>query len=254
MARLTASRSEDEHERGAQLRAPRQPALDRRRAHRADHLPLLRDRLARALEGGLRRDRGAVVGGLHPRLDPAAAGRAAALALGLRAHRASAGPTRTRSGSRRRIQLGISVAFVVDRDRAARADRGRPARRQRDPLLDRRRARSPPTAPATSPAASSPAATGSPLYALLIISRVGLADRLPARGRRSGSPAGQDAVALGIVAAPTLSLIVVPFAFLRRGARRREAEPASRRPERRPAGRSRVHPRPRRRASPRPSS
>jgi len=33
-----------------------------------------------------------------------------------------------------------------------------------------------------------------------------------------GIASGQDAVALGIVAAPTLSLIVVPFAFLRRGA------------------------------------
>ncbi len=32
-----------------------------------------------------------------------------------------------------------------------------------------------------------------------------------------GIASGQDAVALGIVAAPTLSLIVVPFAFLRRG-------------------------------------
>ncbi len=33
-----------------------------------------------------------------------------------------------------------------------------------------------------------------------------------------GIATGQDAIALGIVAAPTLSLVVVPFAFLRRGA------------------------------------
>ena len=76
---------------------------------------------------------------------------------------------------------------------------------------------------------------------------VGLAHRLPARGR-ARDRLGTDAVALGIVAAPTLSLIVVPFAFLRGGAARRGGR-RSTRPEQatcraRHAG---VHPRPGRR-------
>jgi O-antigen/teichoic acid export membrane protein len=55
------------------------------------------------------------------------------------------------------------------------------------------------------------------LYAALIISESVSRTAFPL-AVALGIASGQDAVALGIVAAPTLSLIVVPFAFLRRGA------------------------------------
>jgi O-antigen/teichoic acid export membrane protein len=58
------------------------------------------------------------------------------------------------------------------------------------------------------------------VYALLIISESVSRTAFPF-AVALGIASGQDAVALGIVAAPTLSLIVVPFAFLRRGAVRR---------------------------------
>lgn len=54
------------------------------------------------------------------------------------------------------------------------------------------------------------------IYALLIISESVSRTAFPL-AVALGIASGQDAVALGIVAAPTLSLIVVPFAFLRRG-------------------------------------
>ena len=54
------------------------------------------------------------------------------------------------------------------------------------------------------------------LYALLIISESVSRTAFPF-AVALGIASGQTAVALGIVAAPTLSLIVVPFAFLRRG-------------------------------------
>jgi O-antigen/teichoic acid export membrane protein len=57
-------------------------------------------------------------------------------------------------------------------------------------------------------------------YALLIISESVSRTAFPF-AVALGIASGQDAVALGIVAAPTLSLIVVPFAFLRRGAGQR---------------------------------
>ncbi|MGZ5329779.1 MAG: lipopolysaccharide biosynthesis protein [Solirubrobacterales bacterium] len=56
-------------------------------------------------------------------------------------------------------------------------------------------------------------------YALLIISESVSRTAFPF-AVALGIASGQDAVALGIVAAPTLSLIVVPFAFLRRGSAR----------------------------------
>ena len=62
-----------------------------------------------------------------------------------------------------------------------------------------------------------------------------------------GIASGQDAVALGIVAAPTLSLIVVPFAFLRRGAS--QEQPATDGAEDKPRPSSR-----RRRSSPWPTA
>ena len=54
-----------------------------------------------------------------------------------------------------------------------------------------------------------------PLYAALIICESVSRTAFPL-AVALGIASGQDAVALGIVAAPTLSLIVVPFAFLRR--------------------------------------
>jgi O-antigen/teichoic acid export membrane protein len=60
------------------------------------------------------------------------------------------------------------------------------------------------------------------LYAALIISE-SVSRTLFPLAVAVGIASGQDAVALGIVAAPTLSLIVVPFAFLRRGAARAPA-------------------------------
>ena len=61
-----------------------------------------------------------------------------------------------------------------------------------------------------------------------------------------GLLSGQSAVAIGIVAAPALSLLVVPVAFARRQ-RRHEAAPASARGSRGRTLRSGVHPRPRHR-------
>jgi O-antigen/teichoic acid export membrane protein len=60
------------------------------------------------------------------------------------------------------------------------------------------------------------------LYAALIISE-SISRTLFPLAVALGIASGQDAVALGIVAAPTLSLIVVPFAFLSRGAARAPA-------------------------------
>ncbi len=54
------------------------------------------------------------------------------------------------------------------------------------------------------------------LYAFLIVSEAVSRAAFPL-AVAIGVASGQDAVALGIIAAPTLSLIVVPFAFLRRG-------------------------------------
>jgi O-antigen/teichoic acid export membrane protein len=66
------------------------------------------------------------------------------------------------------------------------------------------------------------------LYALLIISESLSRTAFPL-AVAVGIASGQDAVALGIVAAPTVSLIVVPFAFLRRPRPRAAAsrEPAA---------------------------
>jgi O-antigen/teichoic acid export membrane protein len=69
------------------------------------------------------------------------------------------------------------------------------------------------------------------LYAALIISE-SLSRTLFPLAVAVGIASGQDAVALGIVAAPTLSLIVVPFAFLRRaGARAPAGEAPAAAPE-----------------------
>ena len=77
------------------------------------------------------------------------------------------------------------------------------------------------------------------IYALLIISESVSRTAFPL-AVALGIADGQDAVALGIVAAPTVSLIVVPFAFLRRtsgdggesaGAESATAEPASSQPD-----------------------
>ncbi len=81
------------------------------------------------------------------------------------------------------------------------------------------------------------------LYALLIICESVSRTAFPL-AVALGIASGQDAVALGIVAAPTLSLIVVPFAFLRRGGSAvgagagggPEGNPADRPPEGQPTG------------------
>jgi O-antigen/teichoic acid export membrane protein len=68
------------------------------------------------------------------------------------------------------------------------------------------------------------------IYALLIISESISRTAFPF-AVALGIASGQTAVALGIVAAPTLSLIVVPFAFLRRfGGTRTGPEPAAESP------------------------
>jgi O-antigen/teichoic acid export membrane protein len=68
------------------------------------------------------------------------------------------------------------------------------------------------------------------IYALLIISESVARTAFPT-AVALGIASGQTAVALGIVAAPTLSLMVVPFAFLRRfGAARTGPEPAAESP------------------------
>ena len=64
------------------------------------------------------------------------------------------------------------------------------------------------------------------LYAFLIVSEAVSRTAFPL-AVAIGIASGQDAVALGIVAAPTLSLIVVPFAFLRRSANARADERVS---------------------------
>ncbi|MFL5908014.1 MAG: lipopolysaccharide biosynthesis protein [Solirubrobacterales bacterium] len=68
------------------------------------------------------------------------------------------------------------------------------------------------------------------VYALLIISESVSRTAFPF-AVALGIASGQTAIALGIVAAPTLSLIVVPFAFLRRfGGERTGPEPAAESP------------------------
>jgi O-antigen/teichoic acid export membrane protein len=62
------------------------------------------------------------------------------------------------------------------------------------------------------------------IYALLIMSESVARTAFPA-AVALGIASGQTAVAMGIVAAPTLSLIVVPFAFLRRFGSAAEAAP-----------------------------
>src|SRR5215207_2899752 len=66
------------------------------------------------------------------------------------------------------------------------------------------------------------------IYALLIMSESVARTALPA-AVALGIASGQTAVAMGIVAAPTLSLMVVPFAFLRRfeGTQQPASEPAA---------------------------
>ena len=101
----------------------------------AHHLRLLPDRLARPLQARLRADHGALVGGLHHRLDPLPADRTAALAPHLRAAGRRASRSASRCGSRRRSSSAWRCCFAVARPGPARADPGRPAGGQRNPLL-----------------------------------------------------------------------------------------------------------------------
>ena len=116
------------------VRPPGELPRDRRRPHRRDHLRLLPDRLARPLQARLRADHGALVGGLHHDLDPLPAGRTAALP----AHLRTAGQGRTdRPADAGRGDDPARPGRLLRGARAgaARADPGRPAGGQRNPLL-----------------------------------------------------------------------------------------------------------------------
>ena len=77
-----------------------------------------------------------------------------------------------------------------------------------------------PTPPATSPAAGSPATSASALFGGLVLMES--ASRFCfALAVAVGMASGETAVALGIAAAPLLSLVVVPAAFARRARERR---------------------------------
>ena len=134
------------------------------------------------------------------------------------------------------IQLALGVVFVVGGAAAARADRGRPVRRLLDALLDPRRGRAGvrgqllrarlPRRPPPVPALRRAGADGGDLA-------------LPVRaGRGRGIAEGQTAVALGMAAAPIVSLAVVPPALARRLARATATAAGRRRP--RPARRGRA--------------
>ena len=211
-------------ERGEELRATRQPALDRRRRHRADHLSVLRDRLPRALAGAVRPGRRALVGGLHRRLRAAAAGRAAALADGLREPGSWRRRSATRCGSRRRSSSRSRSPSTWSPWRC-----GRPIQ---DHLLHGNSTLYWIGVAAITAYGASYFARGFlagshrlTIYALLIISESVSRTAFPF-AVALGIASGQTAVALGIVAAPTLSLIVVPFAFLRRFGSEVEPAPA----------------------------
>ena len=202
--RCLLDRPAGESPRRGRPRALRRHALGRRRARRRAHLPLLLARLAQPRPGRLRRGGGALVGGLRDDLDRPPAGRAVPLADDRRAPRA------------RRD------------DRARDANRGRPAERRsrsrfalvalalRDPIQD------------------DLLSGNETLYWIYVASVLCFAASFFARGFLAGSgrfailagllvsesasraafallvalgiTQGQDAIALGIVAAPIFSL------------------------------------------------
>ena len=172
-------------------------ALGRGRLGGPAHLRLLLARLAQPRRDRVRRDRRPLVGDLRDDLGPLPPGRAVPLAHDRRAP----GPRRSRSARPLRVAATIQLGL------ARRASRSS-ALALRDPLQDDlfsgsatlywilRRARSSPSRPASSPGASSRAAGGSRSRRPAARGVVG-ADVVRARGRASGSPAAQTAVALG---------------------------------------------------------
>ncbi len=199
--------------RGKELRAPRQPALDRGRDHGADHLPLLRDRLARALEGPVRGDHRAlvsvfiVISVLQRPVEQL-------LSRTVSENLAHGTPIRRTVRVAATIQLSVALAFDVV------------ALALRDPIQNNLLHGNSTlywigVAAVTAYGASYFARgflAGShrlTIYALQIICESVARTAFPF-AVAIGIASGQTAVALGIVAAPTLSLIVVPFAFLRR--------------------------------------
>ena len=116
------------------------------------------------------------------------------------------------------IQGALALALRRRCAGPARAARRRPAVGQRDPLLGPRRLGRSPTRASYFARGFFAGIRRFGLYVdadAVRIDRRAPASRSPSP---SESPSGQTAIALGIVAAPLLSLIVVPFAFLR-GAR-----------------------------------
>ena len=195
------------------LRARRADPLGRDRHDRARHLRVLLRRLARPRRRRLRGDLAAVVGAVRHRLGDLPADRAAALAHDRRppgARDRARPPAAHAAADPGRLRARVPGRRAA----AARADPGRPVRRLGRAVLDprRRRARLRGELLRARLAGRAPVvrlygglvfleATSRLLFALAVA--VGIAE-------------GQTAVALGMAAAPFVSLVVVPLAFSRR--------------------------------------
>ena len=201
---------------GGGARAP----LDRDRLHRAAHLRLLRDRLPparrrsnpaprRPVVGDVRRH----LGDLPPRSNSCSRARSPSVARAAWPPHPMRVPL-TIQGSFALVFLAVALPLHHSSPTAC-------STLHRALLGLRRRDRSPTPAP-TSPAAGSPATSTSRLYGGARVHGVDLADRF-ALAVAVGLTHGQSAIALGIAAAPFVSLVVVP-ADVRAARRRREAE------------------------------
>ena len=178
------------------------------------HVRVLLGRLLRPRRRRLQADLAAVVGAVHHRLGDLPADRAAALAHDRRPPRAR---LRARPPAAHAADPagGLRARVPRARARAARADPGRPVRRLRDAVLDPRRR----GARLRGELLRARLARRPPVVRALRRARVPRGDRRgwSSRSRsRSGSRRGQTAVALGMAAAPFVSLVVVPWAFSRR--------------------------------------
>ena len=200
-------------------------ALGRCRCLRAAHVRLLLARFAQPRLDRLRRDRRPLVRGLRHDLAPLPAGRAL-LSRSVAEHRergeAIGEPCARRRSSKARSPLGLAIVTLALRGPIE----DEPPLRQRDPLLDLRLAvallrgqllrprlpRRQPASSACSPGCSSASRPSRTLFAVALA--LGIAE-------------GQDAVALGIAAAPLFSLLVVPLAFRRGDSGRSPASSAS---------------------------
>ena len=214
------------------------------RRHRADHVRLLLAREPRAARGRVRPDHAAVVGGLHHRVGALPAGGAAAVAHDRRPRRAR------RAGHRAPAGGGDDPARA--RRCCSWSWRSRCGGRSRTTCSAARRrstgswsSRCWPTRPATSRAATSPGHRLFPLYGGLVLMEA-TSRCLFALAVAVGIAEGQTAVALGMAAAPIVSLAVVPPALARRLDRQRSRwtrmrrSGAARRCRARRAGRARA--------------